>query len=298
MNEQQIMQHILQMLDLENISTNEKNSVFQGESMYFPTGRVYGGQVIAQSIIAASNTVSPSRLPNSIHGYFITPGKIDEKVSFNIETLKDGRSFSSRRINAEQSHSPILTAIASFQEIGQGGFEFADPMPVNIPKPEDLPSLQQLTKPFENASPFADYYANHSPFDIRHISPNMMLNPHPTPQENGHQMVWMRTASPIENQPQIKHRALLALGCDQLMLEPMLRRAGIPLTTPGLSYASLDHSMWWYRNINMSQWHLYVQDTTTAAHGRGLSHAKVYAQDGTLVAAIAQEAMIRVPQYQ
>ena len=95
--------------------------------------------------------------------------------------------------------------------------------------------------------------------------------------------------------PQVMHRAMLALGCDQVMMEPVLRRAGLSISTPGISYASIDHSMWWYRDIDINQWHLYVQDTPTAAHGRGLGQAKVYTQDGELVACMAQEAMFRVP---
>lgn len=170
-------------------------------------------------------------------------------------------------------------------------------MPDNIPSPETLLSLQELTQPFADKSPFAKYYATSSPFDIRHVTPNMMLQAHPHQQDSGRQLVWMRTIAPIDA-TQLQHRALLALGCDQLMLEPILRRAGIPLTTPGLSFASIDHSMWWYRDIDITQWHLYVQDTPSAAHGRGLSHAKVYGADGQLVAAMVQEAMVRTPQYQ
>ena len=96
--------------------------------------------------------------------------------------------------------------------------------------------------------------------------------------------------------PQVMHRAMLAMGCDQVMLEPVLRRAGLSIATPGISFASIDHSMWWYRDIDINQWHLYVQDTPTAAHGRGLGQAKVYTQDGELVACMTQEAMIRVPE--
>ena len=114
-------------------------------------------------------------------------------------------------------------------------------------------------------------------------------------QDSGKQLVWMR-ADGHADMPQVMHRAMLALGCDQVMMEPVLRRAGLSIATPGISYASIDHSMWWYRDVDINQWHLYVQDTPTAAHGRGLGVAKVYSQDGELVAAMAQEAMIRVPQ--
>ncbi|WP_430384963.1 acyl-CoA thioesterase, partial [Bifidobacterium dentium] len=113
--------------------------------------------------------------------------------------------------------------------------------------------------------------------------------------DSGKQMVWMRADGEVDV-PQVMHRAMLAMGCDQVMLEPVLRRAGLSIATPGISFASIDHSMWWYRDIDINQWHLYVQDTPTAAHGRGLGQAKVYTQDGTLVACMAQEAMIRVPQ--
>ncbi|MDN6001043.1 acyl-CoA thioesterase, partial [Bifidobacterium crudilactis] len=118
---------------------------------------------------------------------------------------------------------------------------------------------------------------------------------HAVLEDTGRQMVWMRTDGKAEVS-QMMNRAMLALGCDQIMMEPVLRRAGLSMSTPGISYASLDHSMWWYRDVDMSQWHLYVQDTPTAAHGRGLSQAKVYSRDGVLVAAMAQEAMIRVPE--
>lgn len=288
---------LVPVLQLGEPSTYRGHTYINGESLYFPTGRVYGGQVIAQSLVAASKTVAPSRLPHSIHGYFITAGDIRQDLLFDVESLRDGRSFSARRVNVTQSDGPILTAIASFQEDGQDGVEFADPMPADVPDPETLTSAKQLMAPFMGRSPFADYYARQSPFDIRHVTPTIMLGAdnESARQDSGRQMVWMRADGHVDV-PQTLHRAMLALGCDQVMLEPVLRRAGLSIATPGISYASIDHSMWWYRDIDINQWHLYVQDTPTAAHGRGLGTAKVYAQDGTLVAAMAQEAMIRVPQ--
>ena len=113
-----------------------------------PTGRVYGGQVIAQSVIAASKTVGPSRLPHSVHGYFIAAGDIRQDLLFDVENLRDGRSFSARRVNVTQAEGSILTAIASFQETGQEGVEFADPMPENLPDPETLVSAKELMQPF------------------------------------------------------------------------------------------------------------------------------------------------------
>ena len=239
------LDHLVKVLKLGEPSAYRNHTYINGESMYFPTGRVYGGQVIAQSVIAASKTVGPSRLPHSVHGYFIAAGDIRQDLLFDVENLRDGRSFSARRVNVTQAEGSILTAIASFQETGQEGVEFADPMPENLPDPETLTSAKELMQPFAEKSPFANYYAEKSPFDIRHVTPTVMLRADKDSAEHdsGKQMV----------------------------------------------------SMWWYQDIDINEWHLYVQDTPIAAHGRGLGIAKVYAQNGDLVAAIAQEAMVRVP---
>ena len=291
------LEHLTQVLRLGEPSEYRNHTYINGESLYFPTGRVYGGQVIAQSVVAASKTVPGNRLPHSVHGYFIAAGDIHQDLLFDVEQLHDGRSFSARRVNVTQSQGPILTAIASFQEQGQAGVEFADPFPDDVPSPETLTSAKQLMKPYAKQSPFADYYYEKSPFDIRHVSPTIMLGAdnESAKADSGRQLVWMKADGSVDV-PQITHRAMLALGCDQIMMEPVLRRAGLSIATPGISFASIDHSMWWYRDVDINQWHLYVQDTPTAAHGRGLGVAKVYSQDGELVAAIAQEAMIRVPE--
>lgn len=296
-DDQTPLEHLVHVLSLGTPSTYRDHTYITGESMYFPTGRVYGGQVIAQSLIAASKTVPEDRLPHSIHGYFIAPGDIHQDVLFDVETLRDGHSFSSRRVNVTQSQGSILTAIASFQTQGQNGVEYADPMPQDIPDPDSLQSSKDLMAPFADKSSFAKYYACNSPFDIRYISKPILMGPDKESAEHdsGKQMVWMRADGHVDIS-QTMHRAMLALGCDQIMLEPILRRSGLTVMTPGISFASIDHSMWWYRNIDVTQWHLYVQDTPTAGHGRGLSCAKVYSQDGDLVAAMVQEAMVRVPQ--
>ncbi|MUH60497.1 acyl-CoA thioesterase [Bifidobacterium canis] len=291
------IQRIVDVLTLGNPSTYRNHTYINGESMYFPTGRVYGGQVISQSLIAASKTVPEDRLPDSIHGYFIAPGDIHQDLLFDVENLRDGHSFSARRVNVTQSHGSILTAIASFQTQGQSGVEFADPMPTDIPEPESLTSSIDMMKPYADQSAFAKYYAQNSPFDIRYISKPIMLGPdkESAAHDDGRQLLWMRANGDIDVS-QTFHRALLALGCDQVMLEPILRRAGLTVMTPGISFASIDHSMWWYRDIDVTKWHLYVQDTPTAAHGRGLSTAKVYSQDGDLVACMVQEVMVRIPE--
>ncbi|MDE5640199.1 MAG: thioesterase family protein, partial [Bifidobacterium castoris] len=288
------LKHLIDVLNLGEPSVYRDHTYISGESMYFPTGRVYGGQVIAQSLVAASKTVPEGREPHSIHGYFIAPGDIHEDLLFDVENLRDGHSFSARRVNVTQSQGSILTAIASFQKPGQPGVEYADPMPADVPEPETLKSSKELMAPYADQSNFAKYYACKSPFDIRYVSQPILLGPDKksAAADCGRQLVWMRADGDCDVS-QTMHRAILALGCDQIMLEPILRRTGLTVMTPGISFASIDHSMWWYRDVDVTDWHLYVQDTPTAAHGRGLSTAKVYRRDGTLVAAIVQEAMVR-----
>ncbi|MCI1902149.1 MAG: thioesterase family protein [Bifidobacteriaceae bacterium] len=294
--------HLVHVLGLEEPSHHDGHTFVTGESLYFPTGRVYGGQVIAQSLMAGAASVPDDRLPHSIHGYFIAPGDIHQDVLFDTETLRDGRSFSARRINATQSQGAILTAIASYQVDGQSGIDFHDPAPSDVPDPETLTSAQQLMEPYAEQSDFADYYASKSPFDIRHVTNTVMLgaDKESAAADSGHQLVWMRADIPehASTQPgtisRVLNRALLAVGCDQIMMEPVLRRSGLSFMTPGISFATIDHSMWWYGDIDVTRWHLYVQDSPVAGQGRGLCQAKVY-QDGQLVAAMTQEAMIRVP---
>ena len=251
------LQRIVDVLKLGEPSQYRDHTYINGESMYFPTGRVYGGQVISQSLIAASKTVPEDRLPHSIHGYFIAPGDIHQDLLFDVENLRDGHSFSARRVNVTQSQGSILTAIASFQTKDQPGVEYFDPMPADVPDPESLPSSVDLMKPYADQSDYAKYYATTSPFDIRYISSPIVLGPDEESHrlDTGKQMLWMRAMGEIEVS-QTFHRALLALGCDQVMLEPILRRAGLTLLTPGISFASIDHSMWWYRDIDVTKWHL------------------------------------------
>ncbi|KFI46975.1 acyl-CoA thioesterase-2 [Bifidobacterium bohemicum] len=297
---QRAVNKLIKALSLEG-GPQQGSSSFDGENLYYPTERIYGGQLSAQSIIAAAGTVGEDKVPNSIHESFITVGALDKTTHYEVASLRDGRSFSTRRIDATQEGELLFTATASFQKIGQTGIEFSDSMPENLPAPETLTSAQELMEPYAEQARFAKYYARESPFDIRHIGSTVMLQPDQESAANdcGSQMVWMRLTAPIDASrpiPQTMHRALLAYECDQVMMEPDLRRAGLSSSTPGIFYASIDHSMWWYDDIDMNQWHLYVQDAPVAGHGRALGTARVYRADGRLIAAMTQEATIRVPE--
>jgi acyl-CoA thioesterase-2 len=254
-----------------------------------PTGRVFGGQVLAQALLAAGRTVDPGRLPHSLHGYFLRAGDVTTPIGFDVERMRDGRSFSARRTHARQGDGPILSMIASFQE-DQPGLDFAEHPPRGVPGPEDAPSAAEQLAAADH--PVARFWTE-SAFDVRHVGGAVYLRP--DDERTGRQLVWMRTRGAVPGD-QLLHRALLAYACDQVMLEPVLRHAGLSWSANGLSMASLDHAMWWHRDVRVDQWLLFVQNSPSGQGGRGLGAARVFDRDGRLVASIAQEGMIRVPQ--
>ncbi len=229
------------------------------------------------------------RLPHSLHGYFLRAGDVRQPITFGVERLRDGRSFSARRTHAFQGDDAILSMITSFQE-QQPGLDYADPMPTGIPGPDEVPSALDQLGGIDH--PVAKFWTQEAAFDVRHVGGSIYLGP---PHEaTGQQAVWFRSRAPLPDD-QLLHRALLAYACDQVMLEPILRRAGRSWITQGLSIASLDHAMWWHRDVRVDDWLLYVQSTPSAQGGRGLGAARVFTQDGTLVASVAQEGMVRFP---
>ena len=278
---------VLDILRLEDDPTAA--DLFTGRSLPQPSGRVFGGQVLAQALLAAGRTVPDGRLPHSLHGYFLRAGDVREPIAFAVERLRDGRSFSARRTHALQGGEAILSMIASFQE-DQPGLDYADPMPAGIPGPDDVPSALELLGGIDH--PVAKFWTQEAAFDVRHVDGSIYLGP---PKEaTGQQAVWFRSRGALPDD-QLLHRALLAYACDQVMLEPILRRAGRSWMTRGLSIASLDHAMWWHRDVRVDDWLVYVQSTPSAQGGRGLGAARVFTQDGTLVASVAQEGMVRFP---
>lgn len=284
---------LLDVLRLERVGDGDGSEAhpehFRGESVHQPTGRVYGGQVLAQALLAAGRTVADGRLPHSLHGYFLRPGDLTEPMDLAVERLRDGRSFSARRTHAIQHGKPILSMIASFQD-EQPGVEHSSAMPA-APPPEEVPSALDVLGGIDH--PVARFWSHHSAFELRHVGGSLYLHPGEVPTDR--QMVWMRARGTVGDD-QLLHRALMAYACDQVMLEPILRTSGVNWTTPDMSIASLDHAMWWHRNARVDEWLLYVQSSSSAQGGRGLGAARVFAQDGTLVASIAQEGMVRIPQ--
>ncbi len=279
---------LLRILDLTDTGARTSEDIFTGATHWSPNGRVFGGQVLAQSVVAATRTIDADRRIHSMHGYFLRPGALDAPITFSVDRIHDGRSFSTRRTQAYQHGLPILSMIASFQ-LEQDGVDHAEPMP-EVPDPESLPDEHALMRDSSDAR--ARALASERPFDLRHVSGPLFVSIRG--EHVAHQAVWLRTLGRLPDDPAL-HRAVLAYVSDYTILEPILRRHGLPWATPGLKAASLDHAMWWHRPARADEWLLYVQESPSAQGGRGLSLGRVYTRDGQLVASVAQEGTLRSP---
>jgi acyl-CoA thioesterase-2 len=262
--------------------------VFVGQSQPQPWGRVFGGQVLAQSLVAAQHTVDIERGVHSMHGYFLRAGDSSRPIEFSVDRLRDGRSFSARRVTASQSGRPILSMIASFQSEASG-LDHQTPMP-DVPAPESLPTIAER---YANVNTDAGrYWMRQRPIDLRHVEQPIFVQS--APERATHQAVWMKTVGRLPDDPRL-HTAVLAYASDYVLLEPVLRAHGRNWSDPGFKAASLDHAMWWHRPARTDEWLLYVQESPSASGARGLGLGRIYTRDGALAASVAQEGMLRVP---
>lgn len=280
---------LIAVLDLDSRGTDERGQdVFVGQSQQQPQGRVFGGQVLGQTLVAAGRTVDEDRPVHSMHGYFLRAGDDRQPITFTVERLRDGRSFSARRVHALQEGRPILSMIASFQ-VDDPGLDHADEMP-DVAAPEELPTAADLLGHLDH--PAARYWAFQRPVDVRHVQQPVYLQA--DPRREARQAVWLRADGTLPDDP-LLHRAVLGYASDYTLLESVLRRHGIAWATPGLKAASLDHAMWWHRPARADEWLLYVQASPSASGARGLGIGRLFARDGRLVASVAQEGMLRIP---
>ena len=280
---------LLAALDLTDTGARTSEDIFTGPSQWMPLGRVFGGQVLAQSLVAATRTVAEDRVVHSMHAYFLRPGDVTQPITFSVDRIHDGRSFSTRRTQAYQDGVPILSMIASFQE-DDDGLEHQADMPVGLPEPEDLPSAAESLSGIDH--PVANFWATQRAFDLRHIPSPIYFSVEGD--HVPHQAIWLKALGTLPDDANL-HRAALAYASDYTILEPIMRAHGVSWGTPGLKAASLDHAMWWHRSGRVDEWMLYVQESPNARGGRGLSFGRIYTRDGVLLASVAQEGMVRVP---
>ncbi|WP_328823390.1 acyl-CoA thioesterase [Metallococcus carri] len=279
-------------LDEDDVPSRELE-LFVGRSQITPHKRVFGGQVLAQSLIAAGRSVQAvdglqARRPHSLHAYFIRPGDSLEPIRFAVENLRDGNSFSVRRVFAMQKGRTILSATLSFQEPADG-LDHQAQMP-STPDPDRVRTTAEELKGIDH--PAADHWRSRA-IDVRTVEGALYYQP--GRQHNAHQNVWMRCAGPLPDDP-LLHTAILAYASDYTLLESVLRRHGMAWADRRLRVASLDHAMWFHRPVRIDNWVLYQQESPSASGGRGLGLGKIFGLDGTLVASVAQEGMVRVKQ--
>ncbi|AKU17398.1 acyl-CoA thioesterase [Luteipulveratus mongoliensis] len=266
--------------------------IFVGQSQPQPHGRVFGGQVLAQCIIAAGKTVAQGegetpRFVHSLHGYFLRPGDSLQPIRFAVERLRDGGSFSARRVHALQHGQVILSMILSFQTPAEG-LDHQAQMPA-APSPDRLPTVADELGHIDH--PMAEHWSNRRAIDVRHVEGSIYLQA--GEQAAAHQNVWMRAGKRLPDDP-LLHAAVLAYGSDYTLLESILRKHRLPWADRRIRAASLDHAMWFHRPVRADEWVLYQQESPSASGGRGLGMGKMFSADGTLVATVAQEGMVRL----
>jgi acyl-CoA thioesterase-2 len=277
---------LVDILDLEKIEHN----IFRGHSPQVGWQRVFGGLVIAQALVAASRTVE-NRPPHSLHGYFMLPGDPSVPIIYEVDRIRDGASFTTRRCNAIQHGRAIFSLSASFQS-PEDGLEHFLPIP-DVPKPEDLASETELQARFAPLLPESMrrwFESTNRPIEIRPVDPQRYLG---RAASKPVQYVWLKTVKPLPDDTAI-HNAVLAYLSDMTLLDTALVTHGRTLFDPDLQIASLDHALWFHRPFRADEWLLYAQDSPNSSGARGLTRGLIYAHDGRLVASVAQEGLIRV----
>ena len=255
---------LVALLDLETIEVN----IFRGRSPDEERQRVFGGQVAGQALVAAGRTVPADRHVHSLHAYFLRPGDPSVPIVYDVDRIRDGRSFTTRRVVAIQHGRPIFNLSASFQ-IDEVGVDHQIPMP-EVPPPE-------ATSAFEWAPAF----------ELRFVTPEG--GPGPT------QRLWFRAAGALPDDP-LLHVCVVAYASDMTLLDPVVNAHAIDWQDPGVQIASLDHAMWFHRPVRADEWLLYDQHSPAASGGRGLGIGHIFRQDGTLVVTVVQEGLVRTKQ--
>ena len=277
---------LLNLLDLEPIEFN----IYRGRNRDIGSGRVFGGQVLAQALVAAQRTVDENRVVHSLHGYFILPGDLELPIVYFVDRLRDGKSFTTRQVTAIQHGRAIFNMSISFH-IHEEGFEHQSPMP-DVPPPESLRSELELIRertPRDLPPDLRSVITQDRPIDFRVVEPIDPFDPTPSPPTKH---MWMRA---IGNMPDetLAHQAVLAYGSDYGLLGSALQPHGRTYRKPDVQVASLDHSLWLHRPCRVDDWLLYVIDSPTAAGARGFARGTIYTREGILVASVAQEGLMR-----
>ncbi|MBA0049678.1 acyl-CoA thioesterase II [Streptomyces sp. AJS327] len=290
----QELSSLLDLLDLERI----ERDIFRGRSRASVVPRVFGGQVAAQALVAACRTVPEGRLPHSLHAYFLRPGDAGAPIVYTVDRIRDGRSFTTRRVVAVQHGAPIFHLSASFQS-AEEGLEHQEPMPA-APDPETLPTseatLDRYAHLFHDPGVARRLREARGAVDLRYVeAPPFASKGEP---REARSQVWFRTNGKLdgERDDPMLHLCLATYVSDMTLLDSVLLAHGRGGWTVGdVVGASLDHAMWFHRPIRADEWLLYDQESATSQGGRGLAQGRIYTREGELAITVIQEGVVRVP---
>jgi acyl-CoA thioesterase-2 len=281
------IQEVVEILNLEPLELN----LFRGRSPQSRWQRVFGGQVIGQALVAACRTVEDvdTRPPHSLHAYFLLGGDPKVPIIYEVDRIRDGKSFTTRNVKAIQHGHAIFTMSVSFH-VHEQGLSHQARMP-DVPKPDALPDeaeIRQRILPLM-PEPIRRYYERERPIELRPVEYGRYLG---EKNEDGRFNVWIRTTGRLPDEPAI-HQCVLAYASDMMLLDAALIPHGKSVFSEDIMAASLDHALWFHRPFRADEWLLYAQDSPSLAGSRGFSRGLIFASDGTLIASVAQEGLLR-----
>lgn len=281
----QALQNLVELLNLERL----EEGLFRGQSEDLGLRQVFGGQVVGQALYAAKQTVPDDRMIHSFHSYFLRPGDSQKPIIYDVENLRDGNSFSARRVKAVQHGKPIFYMTASFQG-PENGFEHQKNMP-DVPGPAALPTEHDIALSLAEhiPPPYRDKFLLEKPFEIRPVKFHNPLKGHV---DEPYRQVWLRANGTISEDKPL-HQSLLGYVSDFNFLPVSLQPHGKGFLERDMQVATIDHSMWFHRSFDLNQWLLYSVESTSASSARGFVRGEFYSQAGTLVASTVQEGVIR-----
>jgi acyl-CoA thioesterase-2 len=283
--EYSVLEELLGLLKLEKIEEN----IFRGNSQDLGYGNVFGGQVLGQALSAALQTVPEGRVAHSLHAYFLRPGDARKPIVYNVDCIRDGKSFTTRRVIAIQNGRAIFNMASSFQ-VDEPGFDHQHKAP-KVSGPEEIASERDFSRQFADQIPASirDKILCKKPIEMRLVDP---MNPFNPEKREPKRYVWLKAIDRLPEDP-IIHQYLLAYASDFGLVATSLYPHGQSFWTRAMQMASLDHAMWFHREFRIDDWLLYAMESPNACKARGLSHGRIYTKDGRLVASVAQEGLIR-----
>jgi len=282
-----LLEELVQLMRLEQVEEN----LFRGQSQDPGWGALYGGHVLGQALSAAAQTVPAQRHVHSLHAYFLRSGDVSRPVLYDVDRIRDGASFTTRRVVATQRGEAIFHMAASFH-VGEHGVEHQDTMPA-VPPPESLQTEQDLARPHAHqvSEPYRSVLLAERPFEVRPVFPiDGALHATAHPPERG---MWIRAMGPVPDDAAI-HRALLAYLSDHSLISTSLLPHAMNWLTPGMHVASLDHVMWFHRPFRTDEWLYYAMQSPSACGARALVRGRIFSRDGQLVASVMQEGLVRL----